>query len=334
MAVAVLKGLLDKRERALTGARFRAWWDGVDFDQEAALRAIEENLANAPGDDADDALFDPLPFDMPPRLAALNTVWGEGRVRPGDATSEALEPARIGIASDGVLALLGAGLATPVESVAKAHPGKIEVFEWREESIEALRHGVRVARLDDRVSVTRIDLDAHVWPAAAYDGILSIDDFAYAGHPPHLAHQLVKCLKPGACAVVETYVGFPTPDLATAFASSFAEPQIRAHGDVLQYLKDVGFALESDDDLTAEFLDLARQGFKRLGEALNGSAGIEPAIARELAWEAEAWRARLKLLTQRRLERRRFVLRRSPIEGAPAPEPSSATPATGDAPAA
>ena len=31
---------------------------------------------------------------------------------------------------------------------------------------------------------------------------------------------------------------------------------------------------------------------------------LEPAAARELAWEAEAWRMRLKLLGQRRLERR------------------------------
>lgn len=327
MAVPVLKSLFDKRERALAGARFRAWWDGAEFDQEAALKAIEENLANPPGEDADDALFDPLPFDMPPRLAALSTVWGEGRLRPGDSTSEALEPARIGIAADGVLALLGAGLSAPVSAVASAHPGKIEVFEWRDESLEALKHGVRVAKLEARVSVARIDLDAHVWPAASYDGILSIDDFAYAGHPPHLAHQLFKCLKPGACAVVETYVGFPSPDLATAFASSFAEPQIRAHGDVLQYLKDVGFALENDEDLTAEFLDLARQGFKRLGEALGASAGIEPAVARELAWEAEAWRVRLKLLTQRRLERRRFVLRRPGAETEAKAEPAAeATP--------
>jgi hypothetical protein len=327
MAAAVLKSLFDKRERALAGAKFRAWWEGVDFDQDAALQAIEENLANPPGDDADDALFDPLPFDMPPRLAALTTIWGEGRLRPGDATSEALEPARIGIPGDGVLALLGAGLVAPIAAVAGAHAGKIEVFEWREESLEALKHGVRVAKLEHRVTVARIDLDAHVWPAASYDGILSIDDFAYAGHPPHLAHQLVKSLKPGACAVIETYVGFPSSDLATAFAASFAEPQIRAHGDVLQYLKDVGFTLESDDDLTPEFLDLARQGFKRLGEALSGASGLEPAMARELAWEAEAWRARLKLLAQRRLERRRFILRRPPAEDATASGLSPEAPA-------
>ncbi|MBX9747848.1 MAG: methyltransferase domain-containing protein [Hyphomonadaceae bacterium] len=232
-------------------------------------------------------------------------------MRPGEATAESLEPARIGIAADGVLAILGPGLSAPVETLAAAHPGKIEVFEWREETLETLKHGVKQAKLSDRVNVARIDLEAHVFAAGSFDGIFSIDDFAYCGYPPHLSQQLMKSLKPGACAVVEAYVGLKGDEaLKTAFASSFAEPQIRPHGDVLQVFKDTGFTIEADEDLTDEFLATARQAFKQLGERLQEAGAVEPAAARELAWEAEAWRMRLKLLAQRRLERRRFVLRR------------------------
>lgn len=310
MAVA-LKALFDKRRMALTRARLRAWWEGEDFDPEAAAAALEAEAANDATGNPDDELFEELPFETPPRLAALSTLWGENRLRPGDETAEALEPARMGLAPEGVLAVLGPGLAGPLIALAAAHPGKIDAFEWREESFETLKYGLRKAKLDERISLARIDLEAHVWPAATYDGLLSIDDFAYVGFPPHLAHQVIKCLKAGACAVIECYVGLPSPQLATAFASSFAEPQIRAHGDVLKVLGDVGLVLESDEDLTDEFLDLARQGFKRLSEALSAKDGVEVASARELAWEAEAWRMRLKLLAQRRLERRRFTLRRS-----------------------
>ncbi|GAM99940.1 hypothetical protein U91I_03598 [alpha proteobacterium U9-1i] len=310
-----LNALFDKRRLALTRARLRAWWEGVDFDEAAAMAAVEASLANnnEPQDVAD-ALFDEPEFEMPARLAALSLIWGPGRVRPGDDTADKLEPARIGIAPDGVLAFLGPGLSGPVAALASAHPGKIDVYEWREESFDALKHGVRKAKLDERVNVTRIDLEAHVWQAALYDGLLSVDDFAYVGFPPHLAHQLIKCLKPGACAVIEAYVGLKSAELATAFASSFAEPQIRAHSDVLQYLKDVGFVVEGDEDLTEEFLEHARAGFKRLGGALAEAAKLEVAVARELAWEAEAWRTRMKLLAQRRLERRRIIVRR-PTEG-------------------
>jgi cyclopropane fatty-acyl-phospholipid synthase-like methyltransferase len=312
LAVA-LNALFDKRRLALTRARLRAWWEGEDFDEAAALAALEAEAANDAVASVEDELFDEPEYEPPPRLTALAALWGENRIRPGDSTADRLEPARIGLAPEGVLALLGAGHAGPLVAVAAAHPGRIEAFEWREETIEALSRGVRKAGLDARVNVTRIDLEAVVLAPAGFDGLLSIDDFAFCAYPPHLAQQIMKCLKPGACAVVECYTGFRAAELATAFASSFAEPQIRAHGDLLQFFADAGLVLEADEDLTEEFLDTARESFKQLGEKLTQAAGLEPAAARELAWEAEAWRMRLKLLAQRRLERRRFILRK-PVE--------------------
>lgn len=313
---AARKGLLDKKSLAMTRARLRAWWNGDEFDQAAAEAALAANDAEAPATgDADKELFDEPPFDMPSRLIALNVLWGEGRIRPGDATSEALDPARAGLDAGGVLALLSPGLVAPVIAIAGAHPGKIEVFEWREETFEALKYGVRKAQLEERVSVTRIDVEAHVFTPNHFDALISIDDIAYTSFPPHFAQQVMKCLKPGACASVECYVGLPATELATAFASSFAEPQIRAHGDVLHHFAEVGLALENDEDITEEFVTLARDGFRRLGEALTSATKFDASVARELAWEAEAWKMRLKLLAQRRLERRRFILRR-PAEAA------------------
>jgi cyclopropane fatty-acyl-phospholipid synthase-like methyltransferase len=320
-AMAAKKALFDKKSLALTRAKLRAWWEGEVFDQDAALAEIEAKLAAAPpANDIEDELFDELPYELPPRLQALALLWGEDRCRPGDATADKLEPARIGLAPEGVLAVLGPGLAGPMIAVAAAHPGKIDVFEWREETFEALQHGLKQAKLADRISAARIDLEAHVFTPGAYDGLLSIDDFAYCGYPPHLAQQIMKCLKPGASAVVECYVGFKSPELATAFASSFAEPQIRAHGDVLQFFVDAGLALEADEDMTDDFLFTARAAFKQLGGRLAETGGLEVAVARELAWETEAWRMRLQLLATRRLERRRFILRK-PADGVAAVDP-------------
>lgn len=315
---AALNALFDKRKLALTRAKLRAWWDGEAFNEAAAIADFEAKLAaNAANDSspegAEDELFDELPYDLPSRLAALGVIWGEGRIRPGDGAAEGLEPARVGLAAEGVLALLGPGLAAPVIAVAGAHPGKIEVFEWREETFEALKHGLSKAKLEDRVSASRIDLEAHVFPPNSFDGLLSLDDFAYCGYPPHLAQQIMKCLKPGACAVVEAYVGVRSPELATAFASSFAEPQVREHSEMLRFFYDAGLLFEADEDLTEEFQGYAREGFKRLGERLPEAAKLNVIAARELAWEVEAWRTRLKLLAQRRLQRRRYILRK-PVE--------------------
>lgn len=310
MAEAARKGLFDKRKIALARARFHAWWEGEDFNEEAALAAIEA-AANVepPAVAGPDELFDALPFDMPPRLTALMALWGDGRVRPGASASEKAELALLGIAPEGALAVLGPGLEAPVLAIAADHPGKIEVFEWRDETFEALQHRVRQAKLDERVGMARIDLEAPNFPASFYDGMISIDDFTYSGHPPHLALQVVKCLKPGAGVVIECYVGLPSAELATAFASAFGEPQIRAHGDLLTAFTEAGLVLEIDEDLTSDMLDMARHGFKQLSEALAG-AKLEVAAAQELAWEAGAWRTRMRLMAQKRLERRRFVLRR------------------------
>lgn len=310
--MAAKKALFDKKGMALTRAKLRAWWDGADFDPVAALAEIEAKLAAEPvaNDVSEDELFDELPYELPARLQALAVLWGDDRVRPGDATADKLEPARIGLAPAGTLAVLGPGLSGVMTAVAAVHPGKIDIFEWREETFDALKYGLKKAKLDERVSATRIDLEAYAFAPNAYDGLLSIDDFAYCGYPPHLANQIMKCLKPGACAVVECYVGLKSPELATAFASSFAEPQIRAHGDILQFFVDAGLKLETDEDMTEDFLFTARAAFKQLGERLAAAGALEVAVARELAWETEAWRVRLQLLATRRLERRRFILRK------------------------
>ena len=221
------------------------------------------------------------------------------------------------------MAVLGPGREAPVAAFATAHAGRIEVFEWREETVEALRYGVAKAKLDARVSVARIDLEAHVFAPASFDGLWSVDDFAYCSFPPHLAQQIMKALKPGACAVVEAYVGVRCAEFATAFASSFVEPQVRAHGDLLQVFTDTGFATEADDDITEEFLTLARGNFKQLAQRMEEAAKLDVAAVRELAWEAEAWRMRLRLLAQRRLERRRFVLRKSADGAAVEAQPSA-----------
>jgi|GEM_PF-1250489 len=312
MAVA-LKALFDKRQLAMTRARFRAWWDGEAFDEEAAIAEIEASLTAANDDDApalDEELFDAPHYEPPPRLVALSLLWGEGRIRPGDSTADKLEPARIGLSPDGVLAVLGPGHIGPLSAVAAAHPGPIEVFEWREETFDALKHAIAGTELGARIAASRIDLEAHVFTPNHFDGLLSTDDFAYCSYPPHLAQQIMKCLKPGASAVVECYVGLRVAELRTAFATSFAEPHIRAHGDLLQFFTDTGLKIEADEDVTEEFLTTARQSFSQLGDKLTNAANVGVTAVQELAWEAEAWRMRLRLLAQRRLERRRFILRK------------------------
>ena len=301
--------MFGKPNLALAKAKFRAWWEGAPFDEEAARAALDVGEP-ANDDELDKELFDEPEIAPPPRLVALAHLWGQGRIRPGEDAADALEPARLGASETGSIAVLGCGLAAPLIAFANAYQGAIECFEWREETLEALRRGLKRAKLDNRVTVSRIDLDAYAFQAETFDAIWSVDDFVYVGHPPHLAHQFARALKPEGCVMIETYVGEPSPLLATAFASSFAEPQVRTHAQVLEYFADFGLAVESDEDITEDFLDMARTGFKRLGASLTQAAALDVHAAQELAWEAEAWRTRLRLLSAGALQRRRIILRK------------------------
>lgn len=317
MAASPLAVLFDKRARALSTARFKAWWNGQNFDEtafEAEIAAAMEATANdavagkaggAPTGEAD--LFDPEPD---PRITALELVWGDARLTPGDDTMEELAAARVATPDEGLFAVSGVGLAAPVLAVAQGFPGRIAVFEWRAETRAALTARLKAAGLAERAPVKAFDLETGHYGDDTLDGLLSVDDFTFCENPARLAVQIARSLKPGCGAVIEAYTATPGPDLAPAFASAFAEPQLHSTAKVGELLFEAGLRIEEEEDLTALHVEWARAGFQRLKTSLDG-VKLKPRGLQELAWEMETWRARLRLLDARRMERRGWrVIRR------------------------
>jgi hypothetical protein len=231
---------------------------------------------------------------------------------PGDASAEALHPARLGLAEEGTLAIVGAGLAAPILALAAAHKGKCVALEWRKDARGALEFVLKRAELAARVELRAVELGAFAADAGAFDGLVSFDEFSYAADTRALAAAFAALLKPGACAVIETYAAVANPAFAPAFATSFAEPHLRPVGDIADALEAAGLAVEANDDQTDEHVEAAKAGFKRLEGMLAAIAqqGLEVPVLQEIAWEAAAWRARVNLLSQKRLERRQIVARK------------------------
>ncbi|MEZ6022292.1 MAG: hypothetical protein R3C16_02495 [Hyphomonadaceae bacterium] len=202
-----------------------------------------------------------------------------GEVRPGDDADDRLGAGAHWPGPDGVLAVLGPGMAAPIIAV-QSHPGKIEAFEWREETYDALKHGVTKAKLDGRVSIARLDLESFVFTPASFDGLLSIDDSCSCGYSAAPRAATFKSLKPGACAGVEAYVGLPSDALLTAFASSFAEPQIRAWRSAANSSPTPACMLEARRRHDRRVRRSARQAFKGLSERLALDA-LDVAAAQE-----------------------------------------------------
>lgn len=301
---------LDKRGVAIARARFAAWWEGADFDPAAAEAAFE---AQAAANDAGGAEGELFTLEAPPvdlRLEALQRIWGEGRIMPGDAAIEATFPTKLELSTTAQLAVFGPGLAAPVAALGQTHLGELKVSEWRDETEAHLKFGVAKGGLDKRVVVSKIDLETFAAPAGSFEGLISFDDFTYADNGARLAQQIMKALKPKASAIIETYAALPGGDLSPAFATAFSEPHLRASGDIEALLAETGLTIVAHEDVTEEHLANARAGFKRLADALAEGPPLAPGAGRELAWEAEAWRVRMRLLSTRRLERRRLHVTR------------------------
>lgn len=289
----------------LARARLRAWWEGAPFDEAAALAAIAAT-ANDGGSVEAELFAAPAPPEDP-RLEALQRLWGAGRLMPGDDAAEAAMPAALGLSATATLGLFGPGLAQPVAATATTHLGPIRVFEWREEALTLLRHGLARAGLCERVETSAIDLETFTAPAESCDGIVSLDDFTYADNAARLAQQFARALKPKAGALIECVCGDPGADMAGAFASAFCEPQIRPADSLVALFEEAGLRVEANEDVGDAHLTLARAGFRRLGEAISKDGPPNAAVGRELGWETQAWRVRVALLAARRLQRRRFI---------------------------
>jgi hypothetical protein len=341
MALKLASVLTDKRQRALIAARFKAWWNGEAFDAEAAAVAVEaalaaEEEAETAGEKAPKAktekqrkgkpkkptkaeaaelageadLFGEAAAGEELRLSALQRIWGKGRIMPGDVAGEALHVARLGLPATGSLGVFGPGLVAPVAGLAETHLGPIAVLEWRAETAPALAATLGRHKAAKRLAVTTIDLDLVQAPSAPWDGLISFDEFTYVDNPSRLAQTFAKAIAAKGVAVVECYCALPGGDYAPAFASAFAEPQLRPSGDLADMLDAAGFRVDAAEDVTEEHLTLAREGFRRLAETLKSASDLAATEARELAWEAEAWRERVRLLGARRIERRLFTLTR------------------------
>lgn len=317
-----LATLVDAEKAALVRARFAAWWNGVDFDADAfaAAKAERQRAVKAGASSAapnartaeERDLFDqPIKPDAA-RIDALGRVWGAGRMFPGSDDDERLHLARMGAPAGAPVAIIGPGGVAPLKAIGRGHIGPITVFEWREGAIDSLKQHTRRLEWASRLTLTGIELDQFSPPSGTFDGVISFDDLTFAASPQGFCQKIASMLSPSGVAIIEAYCQTADADMRTAFSSAFAEPKLLPVDETIDMLFEAGLRVDSQDDVTDEHLRLVREAFRRLSGVLEAGAGMPAEVAREIAWEAEAWRARVALLSKRVLVRRQFVLSRRP----------------------
>lgn len=347
--LAQVKKLMAPEGRAELTARFGAWWDGRDYvpgereapadEGEASPRSAKRIESPEAGSDEtiDSALFDnepsspeaglALPSGQTPRLRALEMLWGEAAFAP---MSEDLQVGLIDAAFQagavGRIGLLGVdgALVQAIRELSDAAPA---VSEWRSGCLDRMKAIAGEASLQ----LSPVDR-TNAFDLGSLRAVISQDCFAYSDHKAGLVARVHRALADnGRWVFVET-VKRTKKTPAEAFASAWSEPLLAAEGEIEDLMGFAGFRVIVREDVTHLTLEAARDAFRKLPVLLEEAAAIgregrEGALfLRELSWEIQSWRSRMRALEGGALGVIKWVVEKTPSAGSHGQE---AAPATG-----
>ena len=296
------EALTERKSRLELRLRAKAWWAGEEFDPEDLKKLLakeeEERLAGAPAKVramADDKQL----RKPPPRIAALEAIWGRGRWMPSSGEIDGLLLEAMG-RQRGRIGKLGViGVDAIAADLFAANVGEaLVISEWR------MPCARRTAQIVDNAVVKFADLDRlNSFDDGSLKALASVETLSFVDHKTGLAARVYRALRDGGRWAFFDYASMPGFKPMASFASAWAEPQLMTEKDIRDNLETSGFRNVRSNDVTEQLISAARSAFARLGPALedatadalkNGRDGA--LMLQELSWEAAAWKARLKAL--------------------------------------
>lgn len=322
--------------------RLHAWWEGVDpaqlvhpapaMAQDAPALVLSEPAqphhleepqpeggeellieqqrlipAEAEADDEPD--YEP-PIPLSPRMAALRYLWGGWRIAPQEPKLLNGVLASLKLPPRDPVCFVGPGGMSPVIGLAKLHSGPLEVCEWREEAFAPM-HAAAGAIEDRMIMVGPMGLDGRGLPRGLA-ALISLEELAYVPDLDGYINAVLGGLRGDGRAVLEGYCSTDGAlEVAPCFSTSFAQPMLRTRETVRLALALSGAVIEHEEDRTREHVHAARSAFRRFSRNLAERRNqLPPGGAQELMAEAESWQARMNCLSEGKIRRMRFVIRK------------------------
>jgi len=333
--------------------RLHAWWEGVEPGQlaqpalelpreDAALVLSEpaqshhlaeqaeaaeceallehQRPASAEADEDDEPDYTP-PIPLSARMAALRCLWGGWRIAPQEPKLLNGLLANLKLPPRDPVCFVGPGGMSPVLGLAKLHSGPLEVCEWREEAFAPM-HAAAGAIEDRLIVVGPMGLDGRGLPRGLA-ALISLEELAYVPDLDGYINAVLGGLRGDGRAVLEGYCSTDGAlEVAPCFSTSFAQPMLRTRETVRLALALSGAVIEHEEDRTREHVHAARTAFRRFSRDLAERRNqLPPGGAQQLMAEAESWQARMNCLSEGRIRRIRFVIRkRKPKSFKPPPK--------------
>jgi hypothetical protein len=238
------------------------------------------------------------------RIAAAESLWGEGFLRPGGAEETLLLARPFGLTPAASLLLLGGQSGGPGRVIAEAFGCYVSSFEADPDLETAGTEHLARARLGKRATLQQWDPRTPAFRRNAYNHAIALEPLRGANPQPILA-ELTTAIRPGGQLALVDLVADGALDPKDPIAASWYRldhrpPTLPQEGMVTGILTGLGLDVRVVEDVSTRHQQLALAGWSAVVQTMRVTKpGRSRAAA--LVSEAELWLLRLRLLHARKL---------------------------------
>jgi ubiquinone/menaquinone biosynthesis C-methylase UbiE len=291
-------------------ARFRAWWEGYDYEPD---EAEDERIG---GGEPAARVAHPAGWSNA-RCDAVQSLWSKGFSTPGEAEHVMMLVKPLGLDEKNSVIDLSAGLGGSTRVIASETGAGVTGFESDPELVAAGMKLSVMAGMAKRAPVVAYKPPVIDARDKSVDAVISKEAIYALPEKETLFEEMYRVLKPVGQVLFTDYVvpeeGHGSPALEQWIASEHPTPMPWCPERTVARLRDLGFEVRIAEDMTAVLKGLVVNGWKNLANSLRAGA-VHKETALAIADEAELWTRRLALFDSGDLRCYRFhAMKHEPI---------------------
>lgn len=179
-------------------SRFHAWWEGEPPSAALARAPDRESVAMSA---LDGDVADGLPTPYGADVAALELMWGAGRIAAGSADDDLVLTQSLALSKNSSVAWLGAGLGAPPVTLARERGLYVTAFERRAEWLDRAKQITEASKLGRKLSVEPFSEEEGLGERK-YEALCGLERLNELSDPAAFLKRARGALKPSGLALV------------------------------------------------------------------------------------------------------------------------------------